>query len=637
MKPKTLIPMAIIIAVLGGLVFLRSLGDESFTLVDEVKLTKLLPDDLSLDAITKLEIYNGGATEEILELLKEAGEEGWVVASHFDAPVTGTKIDTFLGDLFGLRGEFRAAGGEDSFGTYDLAEESAFHIKGYTGDGEALGFHLLVGKAPGIGNRFVRAAGEAAIYVADVDLRQRAGLYTDESADPPTPDSWLDKKILELEKTDITKVALTMPGKALAFEYQQKSTEAPEEQPDGEDAAAPTPTPAIEYEWVLASGGGGRPLKDAGLQGILSKIATMGASDIVDPTKKDEYGLIKPAFGVRVGLMGDADEIVIEAGHPDDGSDGYVRVASRDKDVVYKVTKFNFEQLFPKGSTLFDLPRVSFDLQDITEINLTSPDGTATLVNERNAWNIIDPMSDLPVLASKLTGIATTLAAWQADDYFDSPDGSGLASPERTVTFKIANGPEQTIEVGGENESTGGRYARLNGMNAVLGISASDVSKVFPELKDLFERDLFDIDELDIQAIEITRTATLRLDRNPTGWSITAGGLTTNAKAGTADALALAIAQLQADDLIFGAARMQGGFLASVGVFMSDGTEKRFNVEIAQADGTHPVTVPGLVTTFVLNADTAAGILLTENDLRDIAPVSVEVETTDVAETPSAP
>ena len=633
MKPKALIPLAVIIAVLGGIVFLKSSDDETATLLEEVELSRLLPEDLTQGHIARLEIYNGGAAEEILELRREPGEEGWIVFTHFDAPVTATKIDTFLGNLVGLQGEFRAIGGESSFGTYDLTEESAVHIIGYKDTGDALGFHVLVGKSPGYGNRFMRAAGEDTIYVADVDLRQAAGIQSDENADAPKPDTWLDKKILEFEKTDITKLTLTMPGKEVAFEYREKPAEEPEETPEGEEDAEAPPTLTPEYEWVAVSGGGGHPIKDTGLQGVLGKIATLGASGIVDPANKEEYGLDAPVFGVRATLLGESDEIVLEAGHPDRDSDGYVRVASRNRDVVYKLSRYNFEQLFPKGSTLFNLPRLSFDIQDMAEITIESPEGSFMLAKDADAWQVVEPASDLPVATSKLTGIATTLAAWQADDYFDSADASGLSSPERTATFKTANGRAQTIEVGGECESAGGRYARLNELSAVLGISKSDVSKVFPETKDLFERDMFDIDEADIQAIEITRTATLRLDRTGNGWTLTAGGLTTDAKTDAGDNLALAIADLQADDLIFGEARIQGGFLASVGVIMRDGAEHRFNVEIEQTSGGHPVTIPGLMTAFILDADTAADILLNEDDLRDVLPAPTE----EAVATPSAP
>ena len=96
MKPKQLVPLAIVLVVLGGIVLLRQAGQEPASLTEQVQLSSLLPEDLDRENIAKIVIHAGGKAEDALVLAREASGDGWIVASHFDAPVKSDKIGEFL-------------------------------------------------------------------------------------------------------------------------------------------------------------------------------------------------------------------------------------------------------------------------------------------------------------------------------------------------------------------------------------------------------------------------------------------------------------------------------------------------------------------------------------------------------------
>lgn len=620
MKPKTLVPLVVILAILAVLVAVLKSNDQPPSITEEVKLTPLLPEGLSTDDIAKIEVYAGGAADDKLVLAKNESKERWEVATHFDAPAKQSNIDTLLEDLLALKGEFRAtAQTESDLEAYDLSDQAAFHVFGYGKDSDEPLFHLLAGKSPGYGTVFMRAADSNEIQVTDVDLRRQAGIYGDDRAEAPKANTWLDKQILKLEKDSIRRIALTLPDKEVVFEYREKPVEpTPEKegQEEGEGEAIIAPPPPVEYEWVVASGGVGSALKETGLTSLINKLANLSGTDIVDPAKKDEWRLETPDYVCRLGVEGDEEDIVIEGGHPEPSGDAYLRLASGQDDIVYKINRYGFEQLFPKGKAFFDLPGLSLDVKDIQGIEFTTPEGKVVLAKKDDEWTITEPKSDLPVVKSKLTSIASTLATWKSEDYADSVEGTGLEAPERSVTLHTAGDESHTIQVGRQSAHFDGYYARLDDNPRILAMTKSNMERIFVERKDLFERTLFDFTDDEIERIAITKDGeTIQIDRTESGWKITAAQETFDADQNAVDDLAFALAGLQAEDLLFGAKRKQGGRLGALTLTLKDGAKHELNVEVEQ-DGGHPATVPGKATTFILSKDDLEEIMPTLDSLR---------------------
>ncbi len=600
MKPKQLVPLAIVLAVLAGLVLLRQSGKEQDSLTEQVKLTALLPEDLGGEEIAKIEIYAGAKADEAVVLARESSGKGWIVSSHFDAPVKADKIDGFLGNLTGLKGEFRASASGDGLGAYDLEEETGFHVRGFSEGSEVALFHLVVGKAPSYDSAFARAADGEDVYVIDVNLRREAGIYAAESPEPPEPGAWLDKQVLNLEQDDIKGVTLSYPDKELVFEYRLIEEPAGEPEEDSEEEATALP-PVEEYAWVVASGGTGAELDAAALTNLTRKLANLGASDIVDPSKTADWQLDAPDYVCRIRIEGEDNEIVLELGRPEGESLGYLRFPNAEKNVVYQMNGYDVDQIFAEGGKYFELPGIVVDEEDVDRIEYATEEGSVVLAKTEDTWSVVEPSADVAVVQDKLDAIAGTLLSWKASDYADGVEGTGLDGDAKSVRF-MGEGLAHTIAVGVEAASGKGYYAHLDQLDQVLVMSESDHGDIFVTPSDLFDGKVLDLDAADITRVVITQgEQALTLEEGDAGWTVAAGAdEAQEADEGAAADVRMALSGLSAKKLLFegGAA---GEVLGSVVLTDDDGEEYRLDVR-SEEDGLHAVTLSGRTTGYWIAA-----------------------------------
>lgn len=610
MKPKHLVLLAIVLVVLGGLVMLKRSGQEPPSLVDQVQLKALLPEGIEGDSIARIEIYPGGKSDEALVLEREESGEGWVVATHFLSPVNQEKMDGFLDTLTGLKGEFRATASGDEFTNYKLDAETAFHFKGFAAGASEPLFHILTGKAPTFGDSFARADGSEDIYILDLNLRRDAGLYTLTLDDMPEPGIWLDKDVLDVEETEITRIALTYPDKAVGFEYRE--VEVPQEEPEdaeeetedaeeetetegGEDADeeedAETPAPVTERRWVVASGGTGEELNVTAVSNLARKLAGLRATDLVDPEKSADWGLDAPGYICRLGIEGRDGDLVIEMGLPSGERYAYVRFPDAEKNLVYKISGYDFEQVFQVGGKFFELPGILVDKEDVDTIEYATDEGRVVLSKSEDTWRIATPTSDATPVEGKLDSIVRTLLSWKAADYADGIEGTGLDDSPAKVTF-TGEGVSHTIAVGNAGPSEKGFYAHLDRLDQVLVMSTRDQDNIFVSPSDLFEPYLFDVSEDAITRVELTQDGATRVLENDDGtWTVTGSGESHDADDAVSSDLRAAISVLKAEKLKFDGGA-PGDTVGTILFVTDDGEENRFSVH-AEEDGLNLVTLPG--------------------------------------------
>jgi len=458
-KWKNLVPLVVILAILAALVVLKQVQNKPVAIEEQLKqkVTALIPETVSAGAVTRIELHAGGKADEKLLLQRDADDPNtWRIASHFNAPAKEDKIEEFLEKLTGLEGEFRAAEVTgDDLSEFELTDEEAFHVLAYTVETEKPAVHILAGKAPKSDQVFVRTADDSTIYVADVNFRREAQIWSEEDDAVPEPGAWEDKDIAKVDKEEIMKVALTMPDKELVFEKREKPSEKKDNE-GAEDTAAAEDTPP-EYEWVLASGGvEGQEFKETGLNSLLGAFNPLSATEIVDPAKLEEWNLANPGFKCVLTLKDKEEEIVLEAGRPESSADGYIRVAGAEEPVVYKLSSYNFGKVFPKGSDLFDLQSLSFDKEKVTRIEMELPGTKVVLAKEDGSWTVVEPVADLEVNTTTISTLAGALAGWKASDYTDS---ASLGKPVRKITFTMEDGQSHALEIGGPSKTTRGWMA----------------------------------------------------------------------------------------------------------------------------------------------------------------------------------
>jgi len=420
-------------------------------------------------------------------------------------------------------------------------------------------------------------------------------------------------------------VSLATPDKELVFELTPKPVE-PEvkeeetEETDAEQKEEEKEEPPVEYEWKLAKGGLGDEHKQAALDSILRKLDSLSASDIVDPATKAEWGLEPPAFRCVVGFKDETEDVVIEGGLPDTTSDGYVRVATNTEDIVYKLGKYNYEQLWPKGKDLFELPQTDVKANDLERITIVNaPAARIVLAKQEDKWTVAQPAADLDVITSTLDTVARTLAEWKSEDYADAKQVAKTwkrGAPKRTVSLQAAGDKSHSIVVGNDSKSIDGVYAKLDGGETVLVMKGADVDKIFVSPNDLYDRGLFGFEEDGITTIQVQRPEdAFSLERKDDGWNLVIGGETTEADPTTSEDVVRTLADLEAQEIIFGKTALDGEPEVTIVVTGKDGAMHTILLG-AEKDGARPLTSSGKEQLFTIESGDAALILPTTESLK---------------------
>lgn len=484
MKLKTLIPFVVVLAVLGGLALFRNAQKGTPSIVEQSGLQSVAEESLSADSIKKIELHAAGTPDDKVTLQREG--DAWIIASHFNAPAKKETVDDFLEKLTGIKGEPRAtASGDEQLAAYSLKDDEAFRVKAYT-EGDAPALELLFGKAPDFKSVFFRKAGDQQVMVEATDLRKEAGVTGEDMTTAPTPDRWMDKDILKLERDKVTKLAYLMPDKEFVLEKRAlpAETPAPEETKEGEEAE-PAPPAEPKFEWVASSGGLGEKVKESGLDRVFGRLQSLVASNLIDPAKKAELGLDAPSFRLAVSREGEADLVLLGA-HKDPAGPGHLMIEGAAKETIYEVSKFNFEYLFLKGGDLYDLPKLELDAEAINRIELTGPEGRAVLVKEGENWRAEEPQLAFELDQAKAKELVTTVATLQMQDYADKDTGPF------THTLTVHAGDSvRTLQAGAPAAGFEGVYLKLDGDERIYAGNKLETDRLFLAPKDFYTLDAF--------------------------------------------------------------------------------------------------------------------------------------------------
>jgi len=608
MKAKTLIPFVVILAVLVALVVWKRAADTRPTIVTQARLESLVPQDLQAAELSRIVLYSGAAPEE--QIVLERQEADWVLASHYGAPADVDKVSDYLDRLQRLRGEYRATVSSPAqFAAYDLQEEQAFHVEAYEAGAESPTVHLLVGKAPDFRTVFVRRADGDQVFVEASDLRREAGLFGEEAL--PSSDHWLERTILALDTDAVERLEIEMPDKRVAFAREAPEV-APEEAAPAEDAEADA-RPGVtelpdESEWTLVHGGVGEGFKQAGLENLLLRLGDLQAAAVVDPAEPASWGLVPPVFRMNVD-QGEQGQVLIEGGRPGLSGNGYVRVASAERDLIYELSQHTFEQLFPKGQQLFELPRLALESEALTRVAIEQPDGRLVLEQANGTWRVLEPQADLEVHETALTGLATALASWQPQDYAE-PESLAVQDFARRMTVE-AGGETHVLALGAPAQSVAGHYVQVNGADPVLVMSQADVNRIFLTPRDVYSLSLLDVNPGDVTALEITHDGeqhTLqRGEDEAEPWALRAADTEVRVEASLAADLARQLVDLEAADFNTAAAADWEPYLSAT-LTQRNGAQHVLNLG-PEHDGIHLLRMQGRPHVFEMRAFDVESVL----------------------------
>jgi hypothetical protein len=213
--------------------------------------------DLDLDRVSELDIASADGEPLVL---KRNGDV-WVLPAFGNFPASGTRIESLLDDLGGLKRPLPVATSVDAQRRFKVAED-AFErrLTLHAGDQQAT---LIVGDSPGFRRLFARVDGEDAVY----DLR--LALF-DLSADA---DDWVDRGQLQFDRGEITRIAADGPDGGWALVR-------------GEEG------------WSLE--GSDEAVETAVADALADAVATVGYSGVLAPDADADYDLDAPERALTI-------------------------------------------------------------------------------------------------------------------------------------------------------------------------------------------------------------------------------------------------------------------------------------------------------------------------------------------------
>ncbi len=634
MKPKTLIPFLVILAVLIGLVAWQKINVKpAVPLATQIGLESLVPEGMTKDSVKKLELYLGETPDK--KVVLERDGDAWKISSLYNAPAGKETVDKFLDGLLALKGEPRAnADTEERLAGFALTDKDAFHVRAFQQDMETPSMEVLFGKSADYRTVFLRKADSNKVFVEATNLRRDAGVTDTGEITPPKQEKWLEGKMLDLGDAAITKLALKYPDKELVLTREEVKKEpepaAAEGESEGEGEITPPKAPEVTYKWVVSQGGLTTPVNETEVKNLLTRFASVTATNVADPERKADWGFDPPLYSVTISREG-AEDMVLLGGRDKPGGETYMQLAGAQPELIYQVSKYNFEQVFLQGSKLFTLPEWTAAKESLRNITITGPQGNIALAWDGSAWKVSEPQLSLETQKTTLDNIIAAAASLKPTDYADA--GRDLGAFDTTINMTLEGGATRTLTLGQPSQYLDGRYAKFDGSNDVLVLSRADAEKLSPPVRDLFVLSVLDFDVAKVKQIHMTAEgADVVLTRGdtPDKWSGNFNSTLIAPESAKVDDLIHALNDFQVDNFLLDRAVDSVQGISTAVVTLEDGAETTIKVA-AESNGVHELTISGLPYVFTAAKEDLTDIISQVSAFESMTPPPVETVPTETS------
>ncbi len=517
MKKKHLLVMGITCVVLGAVLLVTKYTERTPTLQEQLELVKLAPAGFGLKELGRIDIYRkdekGKRIDEVVLVRKD--EEKWSVKSRYGAPAEMGKIRSFVGKVADMMGERRVGGTLERYG---LKGKDVLFVDFFGKDGKKRLLALEVGKKSNTGGCFVRVDGGKDVFRVGVDLAEEMGIWEEENRKSESS-HWLDLTIARVDKEKVRRIVLKTPDRRLVLEKKSSGKGKGEKEEKKEKAAA----------WCVVEGMK-LQVKKKGVEDLLDALSRITATDVEDPAEKKKLGLDEPPFRcvVTYGKKGKEKTLVLLASRTDPTSDGYIVVEGREG-VVYKVSSYTFDNVFPEASDLLKIPGLKVEDGDVRQLTLGYEKGEVVFKRDEDTWEwrLASPRLGLEFKESTLNRVIQEVTDWKPADYAEVPlEKAGVEKTKRTVTIVMKDGKKYVFKIGVKSKAFDGRYV-LGGKRQELWVmKGSDVDDMYPQLRDLFDLDALNVKTKEILSLAVKRDALdyTVLRRGKEKWIIRCGG-----------------------------------------------------------------------------------------------------------------
>ncbi|MEM7260447.1 MAG: DUF4340 domain-containing protein [Planctomycetota bacterium] len=254
--------------------------------------------ELDPTKVAQIRIAKG---EGAVELVRDG--DGWRVPALWSYPAAPEAVQRLLDAITSIGDpEVRAESASSHVG-FELDAAQAIRVE-LNGEGPGLPLKLWVGKSSAAGQAmptrgFVRLDGSDVVYEVRPNLQFSGGLYPGREE----ADSWVDKTVFrKAQEADVERLEMNFDGQTVVVEAKPPEITGPGAAPD----------PAVERQYQVTM-----PLTfdpdDAALRGLLNRMTTVYATELVDPSKIEEYGL-DPAERVVRATYSDGIELEVSFG-----------------------------------------------------------------------------------------------------------------------------------------------------------------------------------------------------------------------------------------------------------------------------------------------------------------------------------
>ena len=278
--------------------------------------------------VTRIDVYKEAYPDSGLHFARL--DSGWVVVNEFNSPAKDEDVEKLLTDLSEVKGSVRADSA-DLYDDFEIGDDQALQIALLAADSSKL-LHMYVGKGSGGRECFVRLAGSPTVYLADNNFISRFAAWNAAPEKKLPTNRWLELGLCSIGRDAVTSFKITS-GKNV-YEFAQL-----------EQASEDTLTPPTKA-WKQIAPEKGKKLEESKIKSLSSGLAGLRATGVVDPSKRDEYGLDKPEYALWASDDGGNTAQIEFGDKTGENDDRYASVEGRD--TVYLVNKSTFERFFVK-------------------------------------------------------------------------------------------------------------------------------------------------------------------------------------------------------------------------------------------------------------------------------------------------
>ena len=483
MEMQKLWPLAAILVVLLAIGVLKNQKPTRRRLSEQAGLKSLSPANFLVSDIERVTITMAGK-EKPAVALKRLNDKDWTVESLYEVPADTLKVEGFIEKLKKLEGEFRAKK-KEVIKDFALDDKQAKRLVCYKKSESKPYLTILIGKKASSKETFVRLPGNDTVYSVAVNFRSELGIFGDDEQKAPEGKHFMKKRFVTVDGPKVTQLTMFYPNKELRFEKREKPKASIDESKMTTAEIEAHKNKPAEFQWHLVEGPKAMGFKEDGLKEAIKNFDSLDAEGAMDPTTPSKWGLDNPGYKAEITLE-DSKKIVLFAHKTE--SEAYVRLDG--KPHIYKVSSWNFDKAFPKGSKLFTMPTVSIKHDDLAKIAVTK--GESHFVIERKdvagtkKWVLTEPLV-VEAEESKLSDIGWGVSGISLDDYADmhDPRALGLMPPVGTITYTLNSGESKTIKVGNVTADGGGRLVQLPSQKGAFVVTKYNIDRAFKSIDDI--------------------------------------------------------------------------------------------------------------------------------------------------------